>query len=133
MNAKIFILRALTYCGYIISVLNVTLRWFIMGSPLGRGLEVGYWGGTTYSEELGKRYLEVEKFEQLGIARSFAIPLNYVLTYFHLAIIAALFITLIVRIYFRIKQGKNYKSNGYLVTGIMSAIVLIYLFILKIL
>ncbi|MGJ1204072.1 hypothetical protein [Sphingobacterium lactis] len=120
MNAENIILRALTYCGYAISVLNVALRWFLMRFPLGSGLEVGYWEGTTYSEKSEKSFMEVENFEQLGSARTRAIPLNYVLTYLNLAIIAALFITLIMWIYAVVKQGKLYKSSGYLVTGIMS-------------
>jgi len=131
MNRTI-ILITLTYCGYIISAFDVILRWFIIGSPLVRGLKVGYWGETSYSDAIGKRYLEVEKFEQIGITRNVAIPLNFTLTYFHLAIISALFIILIVRIYRRVKDGSQYKSRGYYVTAIMSIIVLLYLFMLKI-
>ena len=120
MNVKDIVLRALIYCGYIIPVLNVALRWFLMGFPFGIGLVVGYCGGTTYSDELEKRFLEVDNFEQLGSARTRAIPLNYVMTYLNSAIIAALFITLIMWIYAVVKQGKLYKSSGYLVTGIMN-------------
>lgn len=132
ISIKLIIARILTYFGYIIAIFDVSLRWFLMGSPLAFGLKVGYWGKEYYNYDLEGNFVEVKKLEPYGISGEPAIILNYIFTYIHLITIASLFIIFLIRAYLRLTQLRNYKSRGYTITALMGLIILFYITILHI-
>ena len=129
---KYFLTKAITYIGYAVALYNICLRWFLMGSPLAKGLKVGYWGLDWADNEQKSRYIEVKEFERFGISGDAAVTLNFVLTYLHLITISALFLIFIVRAYQRLKNPSNYKSAGYNLTAVLGIIVILYIIVLHI-
>ena len=130
MIINYFLAKTITYIGYIIALYNISMRWFLMGSPLSKGLKVGYWGLDWYDHDLKSRYIEAKEFEKYGFTRDIAVILNYILTYIHLITITSLFLIFLNRAYLRFKNHSNYKSKGYNVTTVLGIIVLFYIIVL---